>query len=90
MSADSRRIVAPAGVVRISDAATGELQAAFVALPHEQAIAISPDGHYRGTKGVEKEIVYVVETAEGQEVLSPKEFATRYEWKNDPERVTLP
>ena len=39
------------------------LQSAFVALPHEQAVVISPDGHFRGTKGVEKEIVYVVETS---------------------------
>jgi hypothetical protein len=89
LSADSRRIVAPSGAVRIFDSGTGELQFAFVPLRHEQAVIISPDGHWHGTVRADQEIVYVVETKEGQEVLSPKEFEERYDWKNDPARVPL-
>ena len=59
-------------------------------LRNEQAVVVSPDGHWRGaTPAAEKEIVYVVQTREGQEVLTPKEFAQRYDWKNDPKRPTL-
>ena len=38
-------------------------------------LVISPEGHYRGSPDVEKEIVYVVQTDRGQETLSPEEFA---------------
>jgi WD40 repeat protein len=89
MSVDSRQIVAPCGTIRILDSETGELQGAFVPLRNEQAVAISPDGHWRGTEGADNEIVYVVETEAGQEVLSPKEFEKRYDWTNDPKRVRL-
>jgi hypothetical protein len=57
-------------------------------LPDGQ-VAISPDGHIRGTPGAEKELVYVVVTDTGQETLTPAEFAQKYGWKNDPEKVRL-
>jgi hypothetical protein len=31
-----------------------------------------------------------LQTAAGQEPLSPKEFADKYGWKNDPSKVVLP
>jgi len=90
MSADSRRIVAAEGAVRLRDSANGELQVSLLPLRNEQAVVVSPDGHWRGgMQAAEKEIVYVVQTHEGQDVLTPKEFAERYEWKNDPERAKL-
>jgi serine/threonine protein kinase/WD40 repeat protein len=52
-------------------------------------VAISPDGHYRATPEAEKTLVYVVETDKGQELLSPEEFAAKYGWKNDPDKVRL-
>ena len=58
-------------------------------LPREQSIAISPEGHWRGTPRADRFIVYVVRTAKGQEVLKPKEFEDRYGWKNDPDKVRL-
>jgi WD40 repeat protein len=62
----------------------------LVALSRKRTLALSPDGHFRGSPGAEKEeVVYVVETDSGQETLSPAEFAARYGWKNDPERVRL-
>jgi hypothetical protein len=42
---------------------------------------------YRGPPGVEKEIVYVVQSeASLQEVLTPVEFVKKYGWKNDPDK----
>jgi hypothetical protein len=38
---------------------------------------------------VERLLAYVVQTDQGQETLSPQEFAKKYGWKNDPERVRL-
>jgi hypothetical protein len=35
----------------------------------------------------EKDLVYVIRTAVGQETLKPAEFARRFGWKNDPSRV---
>ncbi|HPM84001.1 MAG TPA: hypothetical protein PLF81_25015, partial [Candidatus Anammoximicrobium sp.] len=32
---------------------------------------------------------YVVETDQGHETMSPAEFAKRYDWKNDPSKVTM-
>jgi WD40 repeat protein len=51
------------------------------------SLAISPAGHYRGSPGIEEEIVYVVQAERGQETLRPEEFARRYDWKNDPEKA---
>jgi hypothetical protein len=38
---------------------------------------------------VSRQIVTVVETAQGQETLSPAEFAKKYGWQNDPAQVRL-
>jgi hypothetical protein len=53
------------------------------------AIILSPGGHFRATKGVdpERELVYVVQTAAGQQALTPSQFAAEYGWKNDPDKV---
>jgi WD40 repeat protein/tRNA A-37 threonylcarbamoyl transferase component Bud32 len=61
----------------------------FVPLVNDQFIAISPEGHYRGTPKAEREIVYVVETERGQETLTPAEMAKKYGWQNDPAKVRL-
>ena len=50
---------------------------------------ISPDGHFTGSPGVEEELVYLVQTDEGQETLSPAELEEKYGWKNDPSTVIL-
>lgn len=52
-------------------------------------LALSPDGHYRGGPNVEHELVYVVETDDGQQLLTPDEFAKKYSWQNDPARMRL-
>jgi WD40 repeat protein len=66
------------------------LVASVVPLGHGQAVVVSADGHWLGTRGAEKEIVYVIQTAAGQETLTPREFYKRFGWKNDPSKVVLP
>ncbi|HVA50547.1 MAG TPA: hypothetical protein VNH11_29650 [Pirellulales bacterium] len=54
------------------------LVASVVPLGHGQAVVVSGDGHWLGTRGAEKEIVYVIRTAAGQETLTPREFYKRF------------
>jgi hypothetical protein len=52
-----------------------------------EGLALSAAGHFRATPGLERELVYVVQTDAGQETLTPPEFVTKFGWKNDPESV---
>ena len=53
-------------------------------------LAVSPDGHYQGPKGVESSLTFVAEEPDGKtRELSPAAFAKRYGWQNQPERVRL-
>ena len=39
---------------------------------------------------VDRTLVYVVETDDGaQHIMTPDEFAAKYDWQNDPEQVRL-
>ena len=78
-----------AGPILIWEAECGRPLQPLVSLNSAQAIVLSPDGHYRGSPRVERELICVVETDGGQGTLSPKEFAAKYGWKNDPDRVRL-
>jgi WD40 repeat protein len=68
----------------------GRTALTLIPLRDGEWLAVRPDGHYRGSPGVEKELVYVVQTEKGQELFAPDEFAKKYDWKNDPQRVRLP
>ena len=59
----------------------------LIGLPLNEALAVSATGHYRCTPGVERDLVYVVQTDAGQETFTPEEFARKYHWKNDPNQV---
>ena len=50
-------------------------------------LEISPDGHYRGSTRVDRHLVYVVQTTEGQKMFPPAQFAEIFGWQNDPSRV---
>jgi WD40 repeat protein len=78
-----------ANTFRVWRTDTGRLLGTLVPLPDRQALLVSPDGHYAGPPGVEKQLVYVVTTDQRQYVLDPEEFAKKYGWKNDPGRVRL-
>jgi len=43
----------------------------------------------KGASRVEKEWRCVVQADEGQETLTPEEFAERYGWENDPGKVSM-
>jgi len=64
-------------------------QGRFVVVGDGKAMAISPEGHYRASPNVEREIRYVVRTKDGQETLTPEEFQKRFNWTNDPDKVRL-
>ncbi len=79
------------GQTRFLDPATGQLGTVLVPLGTEKSLAISPEGHYLSIPAnLTRELVYVVETDQGQETLTPQEFERRFGWKNDPSKVKLP
>jgi hypothetical protein len=59
----------------------------LLSLRGEQDTIVSPDGHYAGPPDMEKRIVYVIQTEQGQDSLTPEELAKKYGWKNDPTKV---
>jgi len=87
-SPDSKNVAAvTANGFALFDVDNGQLRRQFVPLANPQGLALTPQGHYRGTPRIEEEIVYVVQTDQGQKTLSAQEFARKYQWENDPQRV---
>ncbi|HPM81753.1 MAG TPA: hypothetical protein PLF81_13690, partial [Candidatus Anammoximicrobium sp.] len=76
-------------VIRLRETEKGQVVCTMLSLRNSQYAAISPDGHFRGSPDVEQELVYVVQTDQGQDTLTPAEFAQKYNWKNDPSKVGL-
>ncbi len=74
--------------LRLWDSDSGQPLGAMIPLPDDRYLAVSPEGHFRPARA-ERELVYVVQTEKGQETLSPEQFAQKYGWKNDPDRVRL-
>ena len=53
-------------------------------------LCIGPTGHYQVNAGIEEHIVYVALHDDGsQHTYSPAEFATKFGWKNNPEKAML-
>lgn len=79
--------------LRMFDVPTGQLQETIVGIegPLGPVMRVSPDGHYRVTQPERmwQELVYVVQTAEGQQTLTPDEFSAKYGWKNDLEKAKI-
>jgi hypothetical protein len=88
-SAGSETIAVPGpGLIDLRSTRDLRLRQTILSLRDSQSAVISPQGHWRGSPGVEKELVYVVLTDSGEQVtLTPHEFAKKYVWKNDPEKV---
>jgi len=77
------------GVVWIWETATGKPRAVLLSFTDGGCVAISPEGHIRATGDVEDHIRYVALTNSGEQLtFTPAEFAERYGWKNDPEKVS--
>jgi eukaryotic-like serine/threonine-protein kinase len=76
-------------ITRFWDADNGQLRVVVLTLSDEKTLTLTPAGHYRGTGGIGRDLVYVAQTAGGQETLTPGEFEEKYRWRNDPTRVRL-
>ena len=51
---------------------------------------VGPDGHYRGSKGIEKQIVSVALHDDGPlKTYTPAEFTTRFRRTNEPDKATF-
>lgn len=91
LSAD-RRLLASSRtcVTQLWEVETGLGRGSLVRLRNDHWLAIHPDGHYRGTPRVERELVYVAQLDDGSQItLTPEEFEKRFKWKNDPDKVRL-
>jgi hypothetical protein len=76
-----------AGAVRLWEGDTGRPLGVLRLLRDDPWLAVSPQGHYRGVQAMEEQLLYVVQTAQGQRTLTPEEFTQAFGWKNDRERV---
>jgi len=79
------------GRLAFYDEPTGELLASQVIWwgPGKH-LFLSPEGHVRVSPGMSEDVVYVALTDDGRQItLRPTEFAAKYGWKNDPERIRL-
>jgi WD40 repeat protein len=73
----------------VFDAATLRKRGTMFVLGNGRTLMISADGHYRGSPGVEKDLVAIVDTGKERLLLTPAEFAKRFKFKNDPDRALL-
>jgi WD40 repeat protein len=82
-------LVAEAGrSVRAYDLPGGALRATVV-VEAEQLVTVSALGHYRAADEATSGLVYVVQTARGQDTYDPKAFAAKFRFKNNPAAVRL-
>ncbi|MBM4095108.1 MAG: hypothetical protein FJ276_37735 [Planctomycetes bacterium] len=91
-SSDGKTLVARdcGNLTRLWNVETGIPRVSLLQLADGQGLMISADGHYQGTEHAEDAIVYVAELDDGVQVtLSPSEFAKRFGWHNEPQRVKL-
>lgn len=75
---------------RVYDIASDALRSTIVASDNQQMAIVSANGHYRVTDEEASELVYVVQTPNSQETMTPKEFATKYRFRNLPASAALP
>ena len=91
-SPDGKRLASSAydGTVRFWNPDTGQPLGLLLSLRDSQVLAITPAGHYRGSPQAQRELVYVALTDDGQQLtLAPQQFAEKYGWQNEPEKVRL-
>lgn len=74
--------------VRFWDAGTGLLRAMLIG-DSIGLTAVLPEGHYRCEPASEAELIYVVQTEKGQDMLSTSRFHAKYKWKNLSSAVKL-
>jgi WD40 repeat protein len=75
----------------IYDEPSGELLASQVIWwgPGKHLL-LSPEGHMRCSPAMSEDVVYVALTDDGRQLtLRPNEFAAKYGWRNDPDKIRL-
>ena len=77
------------GTIRLWDADARKHRATLLSFDDAGSVAIGAEGDYRGSQEVEKNLLVVVESAKGQELLTVEDFGKKYSWRNTPERVWL-
>ncbi|MGD0896981.1 MAG: WD40 repeat domain-containing protein [Thermoguttaceae bacterium] len=89
---DDRRLwVGGMNLVRQWDVETARPVVTLLPIEGNRFALISPEGHYRGSPGIEDQLLYVALTDEGEYLtLSGPEFEKQYGWKNDPAKVKSP
>jgi serine/threonine-protein kinase len=79
---------APNSDCRFRDGRDGRLLGTLLMVRDCRPVFISPEGHYSAAVDVDDELVYIVETEAGeQQTLTPREFARRFQWENDPRQA---
>jgi len=58
-------------------------------MPKGKGVLISSGGHYSGSAGIGKSLIYQAIRLSGQSTLSEEEFEKRFSWKNDPSKIKL-
>jgi hypothetical protein len=75
--------------IHLSDA-DGQLLGMLLPFDAYGQLAVTADGHYRGSARVEREIMMVVQKRDGtSETLTPAAFEQKYGFKNEPDKVRL-
>jgi WD40 repeat protein len=88
-SPDAHLVAFPSdGLIRLQSLDDGRMLYTLLSLRADLTGVVGPEGHWRGAPGLEKELVYVVQTERGQETLAPEAFAKKYGWQNDPSKAT--
>jgi WD40 repeat protein len=75
--------------VQVLDVASGRPRGVFLSFREGGNVALQADGHWRGSPGIEKQLLYIAVTEAGQETLTYEEFSKKYGWKNEPDKVRL-
>jgi hypothetical protein len=70
--------------LRSWDASNGQLLATIIADQNRLSI-INANGHYRAESETDSELIYVAQTASGQQTYTPQEFSAKFNWKNVPQ-----
>lgn len=74
---------------RFWDTENGRTRATLVFLRGEQSAFVSGAGHFRSIPRNLTELVYVVQTENGQQLYDAAEFSNKFRWNNAPESVRL-
>ncbi len=74
--------------VHLTDVRTGRSRGTILHLAGQCAI-LSPDGHLQAGPEFDTQIVYVIQTEEGQQTLTANDFTKKYMWKNDPQKARM-